>query len=188
MSAKTGEQYNRAIAACKEVFVKKNEDYGPSWRILRVSSLIDQLYIKAKRIRTIEEKKTQKIEDDFESEFKGIINYCAMTLIQLEIGPIDLSTNNADDFAVLTRHYDAQLQKARSLMLDKNHDYGEVWRDMWVSSYTDLIITKLLRIRQIIENDGKTVVSEGIDSNLLDIINYSVFALIKFEEKHETTH
>lgn len=188
MSAKTEEQYDRAIAACTEVFVRKNEDYGPSWRVLRVSSLIDQLYIKAKRIRTIEEKKTQKIEDDFESEFKGLINYCAMTLIQLEIGPKNLSSTEGNDFEQLRELYAQQLQTARSLMLNKNHDYGEVWRDMWVSSYTDLIITKLLRIRQIIENDGRTQVSEGIDSNLLDIINYSVFALIKFEEKHENSH
>jgi len=188
MSAKTEEQYDRAIAGCAEVFVKKNEDYGPSWRVLRVSSLIDQLYIKAKRIRTIEEKKTQKIEDDFESEFRGLINYCAMTLIQLEIGPKDLSSGDTNEFEGLKKLYEKQLQTARALMLNKNHDYGEVWRDMWVSSYTDLIITKLLRIRQIIENEGRTVVSEGIDSNLLDIINYSVFALIKFEEKHELSH
>lgn len=188
MSSKTEQQYDRAIASCKQVFVAKNKDYGPSWRVLRVSSLIDQLYIKAKRIRTVEELKTQKVEDDFESEFRGLINYCAMTLIQLEIGPIDLSSNNTDGFEALTGHYEKQLQTARSLMLDKNHDYGEVWRDMWISSYTDLIITKLLRIRQIIENEGKTTVSEGIDSNLLDIINYSVFALIKFEEQNEAAN
>jgi len=188
MSTKTEEQFDRALASCKSVFENRNKDYGPSWRVLRVSSLIDQLYIKAKRIRTIEEKKTQKIEDDFESEFRGLINYCAMTLIQLEIGPVSLHSNNKEDFKVLSALYDKQLLEARNLMLNKNHDYGEVWRDMWVSSYTDLIITKLLRIRQIIENEGKTSVSEGIDSNLQDIINYAVFALIKFEEKHENHH
>ncbi len=188
MSSKTEQQYDKAIASCRQVFVSKNKDYGPSWRVLRVSSLIDQLYIKAKRIRTIEEKKTQMVDDDFESEFRGLINYCAMTLIQLEIRPIDLNSNNTDNFEVLTALYEKQLQTARALMLNKNHDYGEVWRDMWVSSYTDLIITKLLRIRQIIENDGKTSVSEGIDSNLLDIINYSVFALIKFDEQHEAAN
>ena len=111
-----------------------------------------------------------------------------MTLIQMEIEPIDLSSNNKDDFAILSGLYKKQLLEARSLMLNKNHDYGEVWRDMWISSYTDLIITKLLRIRQIVENDGKTQVSEGIASNLLDIINYSVFALIKFDEKNETAN
>ena len=188
MSTKTEEQYDRAIAGCRDIFVRKNEDYGPSWRVLRVSSLIDQLYIKAKRIRTIEEKKDQKIEDGFESEFRGLVNYCAMTLIQLEIGARNLASTSEESFESLAKAYEQQLQTAKSLMLNKNHDYGEVWRDMWVSSYTDLIITKLLRIRQIIENDGTTKVSEGIDSNLLDIINYSVFALIKFEEQHETAH
>ena len=188
MSTKTEEQYDRAIAACKQVFEDKNRDYGPSWRVLRVSSLIDQLYIKAKRIRTIEEKKTQMVEDDFESEFKGLINYCTMALIQMEIKPVDLSSSSNSDFEALSKLYNNQLAEARSLMLNKNHDYGEVWRDMWISSYTDLIITKLLRIRQIIENDGRTQVSEGIASNLLDIINYSVFALIKFEEQNETAN
>lgn len=188
MSTKTEAQFDRAIARCRDIFERKNEDYGPSWRVLRVPSLIDQLYIKAKRIRTIEEKKDQKIEDDFESEFMGLVNYCAMTLIQLEIGPKDLASTSDESFESLTQAYVKHLDTARSLMMNKNHDYGEVWRDMWVSSYTDLIITKLLRIRQIIENDGTTKVSEGIDSNLLDIINYSVFALIKFEEEHETAH
>lgn len=188
MSTKTEQQYDRAIAGCRDIFKRKNEDYGPSWRVLRVSSLIDQLYIKAKRIRTIEEKKDQKIEDGFESEFQGLVNYCAMTLIQLEIGPKDLASSGEESFEMLTSAYEKQLQTARSLMLNKNHDYGEVWRDMWISSYTDLSITKLLRIRQIIENDGNTQVSEGIDANLHDIINYSVFALIKFQEQHETAH
>ncbi|MBI1184035.1 DUF1599 domain-containing protein [bacterium] len=188
MSSKTEAQYDRCIAKCREVFINKNEDYGPSWRILRVSSLIDQLYIKAKRIRTIEEKKVNKVGDAIESEFMGLVNYCAMTLIQIETGPVSLNSNNNEDFKWLTELFDKQLLKARTLMLAKNHDYGEVWRDMWVSSYTDLIITKLLRIRQIIENDGKTKVSEGIDSNILDIINYSVFALIKFDEQNENNN
>ena len=128
------------------------------------------------------------VEDDFESEFKDLIQYVAMTLIQMSIEPIELSSNNKYDFAILSGLYKKQLLEARSLMLNKNHDYGEVWRDMWISSYTDLIITKLLRIRQIVEIDGKTQFSEGIASNLLDIINYSVFALIKFDEKNETAN
>lgn len=185
MSSKTSEQYDRAIAKCKDIFLKKNQDYGPSWRILRLSSLIDQLYIKAKRIRTIEENKTQKVEDDIESEFLGLVNYCAMAQIQIQKGPLSLSSEPQEPFDAIASAYTQELGKAKELMMAKNHDYGEVWRDMWVSSYTDLILSKLLRIRQIIENDGKTVVSEGISSNLFDIINYSVFALIKFEEQHE---
>lgn len=186
MSEKTKEQYARALAACKDIFLKKNSDYGASWRILRVSSLIDQLYIKAKRVRTIEEKKEQKIQDDTQSEFLGMVNYSIMALIQLDKGPLDLSKEGEDEFEAIVEAYDREGKKACDLMLAKNHDYGEVWREMWLSSYTDLILSKLLRIRQIIENDGKTEVSEGIASNLQDIINYSIFALIKFEE-HEVS-
>ncbi|MCB0736189.1 MAG: DUF1599 domain-containing protein [Bacteroidetes bacterium] len=188
MSSKTQEQYSRAIAKCKDIFEKKNADYGMSWRVLRLSSLIDQLYIKAKRIRTIEENKAQKIEDDIESEFLGLVNYCAMAQIQIRKGPKSLSSEGDEPFAEILGLYLQEIEAAKILMLKKNHDYGEVWRDMWISSYTDLILSKLLRIRQIIENEGKTQVSEGISSNLYDIINYSVFALIKFEEKHEQHH
>ena len=176
---KTNEQFDHIIAICREVFVKKMKDYGTAWRILRPKSMTDQIYIKAQRIRSIEEKGVAKIAEDAREEFIGIINYCAMALIQLELGPSD------DELpADLTEQkYMENLLKAKHLMTEKNHDYGEAWRDMRVSSFTDLILMKLLRIKQIEDNEGKTLISEGIDAGYHDIVNYSVFALIKLSEK-----
>lgn len=189
--ANTENQYDHEIAGCRAVFAAKNQDYGPSWRVLRVPSLVDQLYIKAKRIRTIEEKPQRMVDEGPLDEFVGLVNYAAMTLVQMELGPLDPALSQPEPFALLEGLYLRQLEEAKLLMLRKNHDYGEVWRHMWSTSFTDLIITKLLRIRQIIDNQGQTTVSEGIGSNLMDIINYAVFALIKYRETnqdHESNH
>lgn len=179
----TNQQYDQAIQACKDIFIKKTKDYGTAWRVLRTISVVDQIFIKALRIRTIQDLKTQKVGDDIPSEFKGIINYAIIGLIQLEMGnpqveelPVDLVEEN----------YNKYVAFAKSTMLDKNHDYGEAWRDMSQESFADLILMKLLRIRQILENDGKTLISEGIDANYVDIINYSVFALILIDEGKHT--
>ncbi len=172
---KTEEQFDTIIADCKSLFVNKMKDYGSAWRILRLPSLTDQIYIKALRIRSLQEKETRKVDESEESEFIGIINYCVMALIQLDKGVVekpDLSLEEAIDL------YDEKVDQTRSLLLDKNHDYGEAWRGMRVSSLTDLILQKLLRVKQIEDNAGKTLVSEGIDANYQDIINYAVFALI----------
>ncbi len=156
------------------------KDYGSAWRILRLSSLTDQIFIKAQRIRGLQTKKTRKVDEGQASEFIGIINYSIMSLIQIEKGIVETPDLNLE---VALNLYDIQLDKTKSLMENKNHDYGEAWRDMRVSSLTDLIIQKILRIKQIEDNHGKTLVSEGIDANYQDIINYSVFALIHLEEK-----
>jgi hypothetical protein len=175
---KTTNQFDQVITICKSVFEKKMKDYGIAWRILRPSSMTDQIYIKAQRIRSIEEKGSQQVDDDIRSEFIGIINYCSMALIQLELGPSEQEDLSKDE--TLTK-YLLNLNIAKELMLRKNHDYGEAWRNMRISSYTDLILMKLKRIKQIEDNQGKTIMSEGIDANYLDIINYSVFAMIKIE-------
>ena len=178
----TDQQYESAIKSCKDIFIKKTRDYGTSWRVLRPISIIDQIFIKAQRIRTIQEKGEQRVGDDICSEFKGIVNYAVIGLIQ-----IDLSDEKVDDLAVeeVDKLYEAKIREAKTVMLDKNHDYGEAWREMSQESFTDLILMKLLRIRQIISNDGKTLISEGIDANFIDIINYSLFALILIDEgKH----
>lgn len=172
-------QYNKAISKAQRVFENKTRDYGTSWRIMRVPSLTDQIFIKAQRIRTIDSKGTQMIEDAVSDEFVGIINYCVIALIQIrmpEDGPMELKLEDA-----VTR-YNEVVNITRDLMIKKNHDYGEAWRDMRVSSFTDLILMRVLRIRQIEDNKG-TLFSEGIDSNLMDIINYSVFALIKLDDQ-----
>ncbi|SVA61129.1 uncharacterized protein METZ01_LOCUS113983 [marine metagenome] len=156
------------------------KDYGSAWRILRLSSLTDQIFIKAQRIRGLQTKKTRKVDEGQASEFIGIINYSIMSLIQIEKGIVETPDLNLE---VALNLYDIQLDKTKSLMENKNHDYDEAWRDMRVSSLTDLIIQKILRIKQIEDNHGKTLVSEGIDANYQDIINYSVFALIHLEEK-----
>ena len=173
----TKEQYDHVISLCREVFLKKMKDYGTAWRILRPSSMTDQIFIKAQRIRTIEETGMAKIEEDARSEFIGIINYCALALIQLELGAMEEELPH--DRAEML--YMAKLENAKKLMLDKNHDYGEAWRKMRISSFTDLILMKIKRTKQIEDNQGKTLVSEGVDANYLDMINYSVFALIKME-------
>jgi len=175
----TEQQYENAIRTCKEIFINKTRDYGTSWRVLRPISVVDQIFIKAQRIRTIQEKGEQKVGDDIASEFKGIVNYAIIGLIQL-----DLSTDKAEDLSIeeVDKLYEAAIGNAKDTMLAKNHDYGEAWREMSQQSFTDLILMKLLRIRQILLNDGKTLISEGIDANFIDIINYSLFGLILIEE------
>ena len=171
----TNKQYDKAITSCKDIFLKKAKDYGTAWRVLRTISIVDQIFIKAQRIRTIQQKGEQKVSDGIAAEFKGIINYAVIGLIQLEL-PEDASEEmNIDEVALL---FDKNVQIAKSLMQDKNHDYEEAWRSMSQESFVDLILMKLQRIRQILTNDGKTIMSEGIDANYLDIINYAVFALI----------
>lgn len=180
---RTDAQYDEVIGGCRKVFLEKAADYGTSWRVLRLVSVADQLFIKAKRIRTLQEKKTRRIGDDIQSEFKGIINYSVIGLLQIQ-----LADNQAEDLDIQTLEsmYDRCIVLARQLMTDKNHDYGEAWRDMSQESFADLILVKLKRIRQILANDGVTRVSEGIDSNLLDILNYAAFALILIGEgKHQ---
>lgn len=171
----TSNQYNIEIGKCRELFISKMADYGSAWRILRLPSLTDQIFIKAQRIRGLQQNKVQKISENQESEFIGIVNYSIMALIQIEKGVVeqpDLSVEMA------TELYDQMVGKTKKLMMDKNHDYGEAWREMRVSSLTDLILQKLLRVKQIEDNKGKTLVSEGIDANYQDIINYAIFALI----------
>ncbi|MBN2262482.1 MAG: DUF1599 domain-containing protein [Prolixibacteraceae bacterium] len=175
---KTNEQYDHVIEICRSIFEKKMKDYGIAWRILRATSMTDQIYIKAQRIRSIEDKGTQQIDDDIRSEFIGIINYCSMALIQLELGPSETEDLSSDE--TLSKYF-GNLQTAKALMMRKNHDYGEAWRNMRISSYTDLILMKLKRTKQIEDNMGKTIASEGIDANYLDMINYAVFAMIKIE-------
>jgi muconolactone delta-isomerase len=177
---KTITQYNEIIAQCKDVFMKKTRDYGTAWRILRPSSITDQLFIKARRIRSIEENGEQKINDPIDAEFIGLINYSIIALIQLTMpkdAPIEM------DAKEIEKLYDSEANATRDLMQAKNHDYGEVWRDMRVSSMTDLILQKLLRIKQIEDNKGKTIISEGLDANYRDILNYAAFALIKMSEE-----
>ena len=174
---KTNDQFDHIIALCHDLFIKKMKDYGTAWRILRPQSMTDQIYIKAQRIRSIEEKGAAKIDEDARSEFIGIINYCAMALIQLELGP----SEDELPFDVTEKMYLDNLNKAKSLMMDKNHDYGEAWRQMRISSYTDLILMKIKRTKQIEDKKGITLVSEGVDANYLDMINYAIFALIKIE-------
>jgi hypothetical protein len=178
---KTNQQYDQIISICRNVFSKKMTDYGTAWRILRTTSLTDQIYIKAQRIRSIEEKGISKVGEGIKPEFIGIINYCIMGLIQLELGPSDEEMPKVKTLEL----YNAWFEKAKTLMMDKNHDYGEAWRNMRISSYTDLILMKLKRTKQIEDNEGKTLVSEGIDANYLDMINYAVFALIKIEFENE---
>jgi hypothetical protein len=172
-------QYQAVVESCRDVYLKKAADYGTSWRVYRIISIVDQIYIKAWRIRQIQESGVQKIGDTVESEFMAIVNYGLMALVQLVLpadAPIDLSVTEAEQY------YNKQYDHVRELMLQKNHDYGEAWRALSQESFVDLILTKLLRIKQILANDGKTLVSEGIDANFSDIVNYAVFALIKIRE------
>ena len=180
--ADTNLQYDEVIGVCRNVFTQKMEDYGAAWRILRPESLTDQIYIKARRIRSIEENGMAKVNEGIRPEFIGIINYAIMGLIQLELQPSEEELGKKEALDL----YHARFNQAKTLMLDKNHDYGEAWRKMRISSYTDLILMKLKRTKQIEDNKGKTLVSEGIDANYLDIINYSVFALIKIDFEDET--
>lgn len=177
---RTESQFAQVLKPCKELFLKKNEDYGTSWRILRLPSLTDQIFIKASRIRAIQEKGLQKISDPVETEFVGIINYCIIAMIQLELaGKPPGQDPGPQEIAQL---YDRMVAENQSLLSDKNHDYAEAWRDMRVPSITDIILMKLHRLKQIENNDGKTLVSEGVKANYQDIFNYSVFALILLHE------
>ena len=171
----TSKQYDDIINTCRSLFIKKMKDYGSAWRILRLPSLTDQIFIKAQRIRSLQQNEIRKVDEGEASEFIGIINYCIMALVQLEKGVVEQPDLSVEEAIAL---YDEKTQITKNLMQDKNHDYGEAWRDMRVSSLTDLIIQKLLRVKQIEDNAGKTLVSEGIDANYQDMINYAVFALI----------
>ena len=183
----TEQQYTQIIGYCRDIFQKKNQDYGTSWRVYRASALTDKIYIKAKRIRSIQENNTQKVADDLNSEFLAIINYCIMALIQSEnVASVsantntneDLAENSTENFNVILQKYDFYVAQTKELMQNKNHDYGEAWRDMRISSMTDEILVKLLRIKQIEDNQGKTIASEGASANYQDILNYAVFCLI----------
>ncbi|CAN5824485.1 DUF1599 domain-containing protein [soil metagenome] len=175
----TDVQFDEVIAVCKKVFLHKTKDYGTSWRVYRTISIADQIYIKAKRIRTIQEKKSQKIGDNIKSEFEGILNYAIIGLIQL-----DINNDEPEQLPVaeVEKRYENKVVAAKNLMRDKNHDYGEAWREMSQESFADLTLAKILRIKQIIANDGTTTISEGIDANFYDILNYAVFALILISE------
>src|SRR5215213_6508714 len=178
----TDHQYDEAVRSCKHIFIRKTQDYGTSWRVLRTISIADQIFIKAQRIRTIQQKGVSRVGEDVTGEFKGIVNYGVIGLIQLQLNEVAVEDLPPDTVAVW---YDEKINLVKRVMQDKNHDYGEAWRDMSQESFVDLILMKLMRIRQIVSNDGKTLVSEGIDSNYTDIINYAVFALILIDEgKH----
>ena len=179
MSELTSLQYDKAISRCKDIYITKMKDYGSAWRILRPTSLTDQIQIKANRIRSIEQKGEQKVMEGVDSEFIGIINYSLMALIQIELGAYDTTEL---EYQKAVSFYDLKITEVKDLMMNKNHDYGEAWREMRVSSMTDLILMKLKRIKQIEDNHGTTLMSEGVDANYQDIINYAVFALINLEE------
>ena len=171
----TSQQFDSVIGICRTLFINKMTDYGSAWRILRLPSLTDQIFIKAQRIRSLQENEVRKVDEDETGEFIGIINYSIMALVQLELGVVDQPDLNVER---ATKLYDEKVALTKALMEAKNHDYGEAWREMRVSSLTDLILQKLLRVKQIEDNKGKTIVSEGIDANYQDMLNYSVFALI----------
>lgn len=175
-------QYENAVKGCRDIFLKKTADYGTSWRVLRMISILDQLYIKAKRIRTIQEKGSQRVGEDIRGEFQAIVNYGVIGLIQFDMKDEDVEELSMDKTA---EFYDEKISSVKKIMENKNHDYGEAWREMSQESFVDLILMKLQRMRQILANDGKTLISEGIDANLTDIINYAIFALIGIaEDRH----
>ncbi|MDR6786363.1 putative membrane protein [Pedobacter africanus] len=176
MAANTAQEFDSVIAVCRSLFLKKTKDYGTAWRILRPASITDQIFIKAQRIRTLEEKKISKVGEDISSEYIGIINYCVIAMMQLELDendPMEMGVQAVESV------YDQKVQETKELMFNKNHDYGEAWRDMRISSLTDLILMKILRVKQIEDNQGQTLASEGVNANYQDMLNYSVFALIK---------
>lgn len=180
MATNTSQEFDSVIAVCKSLFLKKTNDYGTAWRILRPASITDQIFIKAQRIRTLEEKKVSKVGEDVVSEYIGIINYCAIAMMQLELGeddPYELGVERVEKL------FDEKVNGTKELMFAKNHDYGEAWRDMRISSLTDLILMKILRVKQIEDNLGQTLASEGVDANYQDMLNYAVFALIKLGVK-----
>ena len=178
---KTTRQYSKVTEQCRSLFIDKMSDYGSAWRILRLPSLTDQIFIKAQRIRQLQQNATRKVDEGEIPEFIGIINYCIMALVQIEKGVAEQPDLDVDE---ATKLYDKHIAETKQLMENKNHDYGEAWREMRISSLTDLILQKLLRVKQIENNQGKTIVSEGIDANYQDMINYAVFALILMEEKN----
>lgn len=180
MIDKTASEYRQVISTCKSLFAKKTHDYGTAWRVLRLASITDQIFIKAQRIRSIQEKGSQKVEDSIKEEFIGIINYCIIAIIQITLSR---ESEMEMSFERLEPLYDRAVDETFSLLENKNHDYGEAWRDMRVSSITDIILMKLLRVKQIEDNAGKTLVSEGVKANYQDMINYAVFALIKLNEE-----
>ena len=180
MATETSQEYDLVIAVCKSLFLKKTNDYGTAWRILRPASITDQIFIKAQRIRTLEEKKVSKVDEDITSEYIGIVNYCVIAMMQLELGsdePNDLEVERVESLFV------KKVRETKELMSAKNHDYGEAWRDMRISSLTDLILMKILRVKQIEDNSGHTLASEGVAANYQDMLNYAVFALIKLGTK-----
>lgn len=179
----TAQEYDIVIDTCRDIFLKKMHDYGMAWRILRSTSITDQIFIKANRIRSIEEKGVSRINEGVVPEFIGIINYSIMGLIQLELGPGEDTHSEQEKISAL---YEDYFRKAKELMLDKNHDYGEAWRSMRISSYTDLILMKINRTKQIEDNQGNTLISEGIDANYYDMINYAAFALIRLTVENKT--
>ena len=185
MINQTLQEYNRVIKACKNIFLKKTRDYGTAWRILRLPSITDQIFIKAQRIRSIQEKGVQKVDEDITSEFVGIINYCVIALMQLKLqsrAELEIPTSEVENM------YDREIADNIELLLNKNHDYGEAWRDMRISSITDIILMKLYRTKQIEDNQGQTLISEGVEANYRDMINYAVFVLIKLNFATDETH
>jgi len=175
--------FDQAIIQCREIFEKKTYDYGTAWRILRPISITDQIFIKAQRIRSIEDKQQNKVGESIDNEFVGIVNYCIIALVQLEL---DVTDEMEMDPILVLKHYDAKAEMCKQLMMTKNHDYGEAWRDMRVSTYTDLILMKILRTKQIEDKGGKTLISEGIDANFSDMLNYAIFALIRLNDFYQT--
>lgn len=180
MIEKTTVQYKDIISGCKRLFASKTKDYGTAWRILRLPSITDQIFIKAQRIRSIQEKGLQRVDDPIKDEFVGIINYCIIALIQIKL---ESSTKMEMSFEELEPLYDKVTEETFNLLENKNHDYGEAWRDMRITSITDIILMKILRVKQIEDNKGQTLVSEGLKANYQDMINYAVFALIKLDEE-----
>jgi len=176
LATDTSQEYDSVIAVCKSLFLKKTKDYGTAWRILRPASITDQIFIKAQRIRTLEEKKVSKVAEDISSEYIGIVNYCVIAMIQLDLGPDESNELDVERVEML---FDKKVTETKELMFAKNHDYGEAWRDMRISSLTDLILMKILRVKQIEDNAGHTLASEGVAANYQDMLNYAVFALIK---------
>jgi len=176
LATDTSQEYDSVIAVCKSLFLKKTKDYGTAWRILRPASITDQIFIKAQRIRTLEEKKVSKVAEDISSEYIGIVNYCVIAVIQLDLGPDESNELDVERVEML---FDKKVTETKELMFAKNHDYGEAWRDMRISSLTDLILMKILRVKQIEDNAGHTLASEGVAANYQDMLNYAVFALIK---------
>ncbi|MFT6112646.1 MAG: hypothetical protein ACJA19_000788 [Bacteroidia bacterium] len=171
--------FDQALNQCRDIFQKKTHDYGTAWRILRPISITDQIFIKAQRIRSIEEKQENKVGESIENEFIGIVNYCVIALIQMEL---DISEDMEINPDLVLKYYDTKAEMCKQLMVTKNHDYGEAWRDMRVSTYTDLILMKILRTKQIEDKGGKTLISEGIDANFSDMLNYAIFALIRIND------